>query len=153
MQYPHSSTSFYQAADHIQQCITNAKLTPPILVAHSASTYPAQKFLESYAVRGLVLVNPVPPRSAREVLPKLHNKWVGTQRQADQLRRYVGVDSLDQSSSQGTAEILNSDADRTGQPFLSTETALDEFLTRPNNPDSLVNLERGMLVTLVRGTV
>jgi pimeloyl-ACP methyl ester carboxylesterase len=153
MQYPHSSTSFYQAADHIQQCITNAKLTPPILVAHSAATYAAQKFLESYAVRGLVLVNPVPPKSAREVLSKLHNTWVGTHRQADKLQRYFGVDSLNQSSSQGMAEILKSDAGQTEQPFLATGTALQKFLTSPNNPDSLVNVERGMLVKLVTSTV
>jgi hypothetical protein len=66
---------------------------------------------------------------------------------------YFGVDSLKQSSSQGMPEIPKSDAGQTEQPFLATGTALREFLTSPNNPDSLVNLERGMLVTLVRGTV
>jgi pimeloyl-ACP methyl ester carboxylesterase len=153
MRYPYISTSFYQAADQIQQCITNAKLTPPILVAHSAATYAAQKFLESYAVRGLVLVNPVPPKSAREVLSKLRKKWVGTQRQADQLRMYFGVDSLSQSNLQGMVQVFKSNVDHTGQPFLATETELHEFLTSENNPDSRVNLERGMLVALVTSTV
>ena len=31
------------------------------MVAHSVSSFIAQKYLESYALKGLVLVNPVPP--------------------------------------------------------------------------------------------
>ena len=32
-----------------------------MLIAHSISTFIAQKYLESYALKGLVLINPVPP--------------------------------------------------------------------------------------------
>ena len=36
-------------------------LTPPVLVAHSLSSFIGQKYLESYSLKGLVLVNPIPP--------------------------------------------------------------------------------------------
>lgn len=32
-----------------------------MVIAHSISTFIAQKYLESYALKGLVLINPVPP--------------------------------------------------------------------------------------------
>ena len=48
--------------------------TPPILVAHGLGAFVAQKFLESYAAAGLVLVSPFPPlpqRPARRLLEAL----------------------------------------------------------------------------------
>jgi len=35
--------------------------TPPILVAHGVGTFVAQKYLESYAASGLVMIAPFPP--------------------------------------------------------------------------------------------
>ena len=54
-----------KAVDFLQESISSRGLTSPVLVAHSASTFLAQKFLESYSVQGLALVAPWPPRSGR----------------------------------------------------------------------------------------
>ena len=54
-----------KAVDFIQESIFHSGLTCPVLVAHSASSFLAQKFLESYSAQGLVLVNPWPPSSGR----------------------------------------------------------------------------------------
>jgi hypothetical protein len=43
-----------------QQGIMRHGMIPPILVAHSLSTFLTQKFLESYAISGLVAINPLP---------------------------------------------------------------------------------------------
>ncbi len=47
-------------ADRLQQAIQSAGMVPPVLVAHSLSSFVAQRFLESYPLAGLVLVNPIP---------------------------------------------------------------------------------------------
>ena len=39
------------------------------MIAHSVSSFIAQKYLESYALKGLVLVNPVPPVPGKVVQP------------------------------------------------------------------------------------
>jgi pimeloyl-ACP methyl ester carboxylesterase len=39
----------------------SSKGTPPILVAHGVGTFVAQKYLESYAASGLVMIAPFPP--------------------------------------------------------------------------------------------
>lgn len=51
----------------LHQSISHHKLTtpPPLLVAHSGSTFIAQKYLESFAAAGLVLLNPWPPHPKR----------------------------------------------------------------------------------------
>lgn len=49
----------------------------PILVAHSLSTYLAQKFLEKGSVAGLVLVNPSPIFPTRATL-KLFDRWISS---------------------------------------------------------------------------
>ena len=36
------------------------QMIPPIMVAHSLSSFVAQKYLESHALAGLVLMNPLP---------------------------------------------------------------------------------------------
>ena len=45
-----------------------------MFVAHSISSFIAQKYLESYSLKGLVLVNPVPP-SHTIVVENLLNKY------------------------------------------------------------------------------
>jgi hypothetical protein len=47
---------------HLNNCINRAGFTPPLIIAHSLSSYYAQKYLESYAASGLILYNPLPPR-------------------------------------------------------------------------------------------
>jgi hypothetical protein len=54
-----------KAVDFLQESISRSGLTCPVLVAHSASSFLAQKFLESYNAQGLALVAPWPPSSGR----------------------------------------------------------------------------------------
>ena len=49
-------------------------LTPPVIVAHSISSFIAQKYLESYSLKGLVLINPVPPVHTETVRNLLENE-------------------------------------------------------------------------------
>lgn len=42
------------------------------MIAHSVSSFIAQKYLESYALKGLVLVNPVPPIPEKVVQPLIN---------------------------------------------------------------------------------
>ena len=42
------------------------------MIAHSVSSFIAQKYLESYALKGLVLVNPVPPVPGKVVKPLIN---------------------------------------------------------------------------------
>ena len=73
--YLEHTKSFYDMADELHRIISNNKFTPPVLVAHSVSTYAAQKYLESYALTGLILVNPVPPFSAQRFIANLQHRW------------------------------------------------------------------------------
>ena len=54
-----------KAVDFLQESISRSGLTCPVLVAHSSSSFLAQKFLESYSAQGLALVAPWPPSSGR----------------------------------------------------------------------------------------
>ena len=56
------------AVDYLQESISCRGLTSPVLVAHSTSTFLAQKFLESYSAQGMALVAPWPPSSGRLAL-------------------------------------------------------------------------------------
>ena len=49
-------------------------LIPPVIVAHSISSFIAQKYLESYSLKGLVLINPVPPVHTETVRNLLENE-------------------------------------------------------------------------------
>jgi pimeloyl-ACP methyl ester carboxylesterase len=56
-------------SSHILKSLIRSQfgLTPPVLVAHSVSSFVGQKYLESYSLKGLVLVSPVPPSHADAV--------------------------------------------------------------------------------------
>lgn len=148
--HPSTSRNFYDTADAIQHLITCHKFTPPILIAHSVSTYTAQKFLESYALRGLVLVNPLPPRTAPAVMKHLQDKW-NLCRQAspaskvgDHLAFYYGVPSLESNQLKlPPKDAVQRREDLPAQPFLSSDEALLAFLAAKGNADSQVHLERG----------
>lgn len=47
----------------------------PVIVAHSISTFIVQKYIESFSVAGLVLINPVPPVSYDNVTKMLLHHW------------------------------------------------------------------------------
>lgn len=144
---PHPSTcgTFYDAADEIQRQITTHKYTPPVLVAHSAASYAAQKFLESYPLSGLILVNPVPPYSAQKAILALQHRWVesgelnGESAGGEHLVRYFGLPASTKHAIPESGRLRP----ETAQPFLSSSEALTMFLTAVHNPDAKVNLERG----------
>lgn len=75
MEYPRHATSIDEACDIIHINIRDYKLSPPpVLIAHSMSSFLVQKYLESYAASGLILVNPLPINCTRS-LAILHDRW------------------------------------------------------------------------------
>jgi pimeloyl-ACP methyl ester carboxylesterase len=137
-------STFYDAADTVHAHITQLKLTPPVLVAHSMSTYMIQKYLESYALSGLVLVNPIPPFSAPTVTAKLLQRWQHSRANGATpsfaISRYYGISQCMSGISNGEAIAEGGQPE---QPFLADMDALQTFLTAPDNADARVNLERG----------
>lgn len=115
--------TFEASADQLHRQIVAAKLTPPIMVAHSMSTFAAQKYLESYALSGLVLVNPFPPSNARHTL----NQWFAQQQAI--------ADTLNQVGKYGWSMVEESALQRNIQSILADVRATPE--------DDRVNLERG----------
>lgn len=61
----------YKLADNLQLIIESNKLVPPLLIAHSFSCLVAQKFLESYSLKGLIMIDPIPPRKTLEFIEKM----------------------------------------------------------------------------------
>jgi hypothetical protein len=104
-----------------------------------------QKYLESYALSGLVLVNPIPPFTAPAVTANLQHRWQESHTEAStpsaSITRYYGI-------AEGTDCISNSaivtSETSPEQPFLARSAAVQTFLTAPDNADAKVNLERGM---------
>lgn len=85
MEYPSYSTSIDEACDTVNETVIAHKLSPPpILIAHSMSTFIAQKYLESYPASGIILVNPLPVNCST-VLQTLTQRW----KDIDILRRYA----------------------------------------------------------------
>jgi pimeloyl-ACP methyl ester carboxylesterase len=141
--YVSQKSTFYDAADTVHAHIAQLKLTPPVLVAHSMSTYMIQKYLESYALSGLVLVNPIPPFSAPAATTKLLKRWqdIHAKRSSPSSTvNYYGVSHMISDISNDEAII---DEGQQEQPFLANMDALHTFLTAPDNADARVNLERG----------
>lgn len=147
-------------ANLLHKEVVQQKLTPPVLVAHSISTFVAQKYLESYALSGLILVNPIPP-SATPALAALKSKWESSLRASqitslesssgeqlcDTLLRYYGLRGQHPQGVDGEADTaLASRCTLTGtasQPFFSVDSVLRTALGGGNAEDTSVNLERG----------
>lgn len=126
--------SFEESANRLRSEIVEAKLTPPIMIAHSAATFVAQKYLESYALSGLVLVNPFPASKVRHHL----SKW-GEQ---EQLRLY---DCLrNHSSNQFNKFTSTKDQE---EEKLKLKLQFEAILANTTADDDYVNLERGMCIT------
>ena len=134
-------------ADEIQKHITSNKLTPPVLIAHSMSTYAAQKFLESYALSGLVLINPIPPYTAPTVISKLLQHYKQCIDSQDHkschtnniTARYYGIN--DPSIIRDMMNPM-----KTEFSVLKSTVDVNKFLHEENNLDSVVNLENGKLI-------
>jgi pimeloyl-ACP methyl ester carboxylesterase len=73
-EFPHFAENIDQAVDALHRALSPISFHPPVVVAHSMSTYIAQKYLESYALSGLILVNPVPPQPSKAIA-KLLERW------------------------------------------------------------------------------
>jgi len=69
--FPAGFSDIAAVADLYQQAIYDAQLTPPLMVAHSLGTLCALKFLESYSISGLVMLNPLPPLAPSETISTL----------------------------------------------------------------------------------
>jgi pimeloyl-ACP methyl ester carboxylesterase len=75
IEYPLHGSTVDEMVDTINRVVKEHKFIPPVLIAHSMSSFVAQKYLESYALSGLVLVNPLPPYSTGVVLRSLQSRW------------------------------------------------------------------------------
>jgi len=71
------SSSPEEMSDMVQEHVLRARLPVPVMVTHSLSSFVGQKFLESHALCGLVMVCPLSPSSrtgsASRLLERLIN--------------------------------------------------------------------------------
>jgi pimeloyl-ACP methyl ester carboxylesterase len=138
MELDASSGSLRQAVRSIEAVVKSCGYWPPVVVCHSLSTFAAQKYLESFSLSGLVLVNPFPPHP-----------------EATFLSRYMSVVGDDDTNSDdGAAAVAR--AQRVFQLpaglSLSGRTSKNAFplqLLREMqaDPTSRVRLESGELVS------
>lgn len=162
MEYPVSGNSFEEMANLLHKEVLRNKFTPPVVVAHSLSTFVVQKYLESFALSGLVLVNPIPP-NAYPALAKLNLQWNNSQRRPQEICIASAENKVDVTSvlfeyygvcmqtGRSTSNLLPSPelqtsfahSSPTAQPFLSTEKLLHSYLEDSHQEDTVVNLERG----------
>ena len=62
MQLPANMSNVDEMVDSINNEFVKNKITPPIMITHSFSTLIGQRYLESYGLKGLVMINPLPPK-------------------------------------------------------------------------------------------
>lgn len=74
IEFPHFAENIDQAVSTLHNSLAPISFQPPVLIAHSMSTFVAQKYLESYALSALILVNPLPPKPSISIA-KLLKKW------------------------------------------------------------------------------
>lgn len=65
IEFPHFAENVDDAVNSLHSEISKVAFMPPIMIAHSLSSFVAQKYLESYALAGLIMVNPIPPDPAK----------------------------------------------------------------------------------------
>ena len=59
------------AVDYLETVKTKHGLVPPIMITFGFTTFIGQKYLESYSLRGLIMVNPLPPHNYESALRRL----------------------------------------------------------------------------------
>ena len=59
------------AVDYLENVKTKHGLVPPIMITFGLTTFVGQKYLESYSLRGLIMVNPIPPHNYEAALRRL----------------------------------------------------------------------------------
>lgn len=155
-------SSFEEKANQLHNEVVSQKFTPPVLIVHSMSSFVAQKYLESYALSGLIMVNPVPSQvtSALTLMSEKFrvnledhqydpiDKILKTRHLRSGLLSYYGLHDQYPHSSNifPSGHVLDNYAlsPSTCQPFFSTENDLKNALHGNNAADTVVNLERGM---------
>ena len=171
MEYPGGSVLVDKAVESLHEMIKENKLTPPIMVAHSMSSFIAQKYLESYALRALIIVNPIPPNTSSGCMTTLFEKWkcsyansVCTNTDAPlssvlnfALRDYYGIQKVDSGNIELNVDNLVGDellgaaatvSRRAGtavvQPYIGNIESLHMLMHGRGKDDQSVNLERGI---------
>ena len=74
LEFPHLEENVDDAVNFLHREISSVAFMPPVLIAHSLSSFLAQKYLESYALAGLIMVNPIPPNPTKPC-SKLLERW------------------------------------------------------------------------------
>ncbi len=116
MEFPHDCASIDDGVAMLHNAFAPVSFQPPILVAHSLSTFIAQKYLESFALSGLILVNPIPPypsHAAANLLnrwlmirDRVGNKWNDGQH-LDSIMEYYGLRSSKMGEVGGESTLEN----------------------------------------------
>lgn len=156
-----------EMAKSIYDEVVKNKLTPPIAITHSLSTFVGQKYLESFPLKGLVMINPIPPSTADNTMSELHNRWKrsmqylcskgGSSLSKEEfldktVRLYYGVCShfpagkadLVSQELLGRAHLYaNSDSLKEMEPFMINEKAFFQLVHGRNSHDASVTLEPG----------
>ncbi len=115
---------------------------PPILVAHSLSTFLAQKYLESFALSGLILVNPITPYPSRAAANLLNrwlmirgkgNKWNDSQ-YFDSIMEYYGLrrSKMGEVEGESTLENVNLSDEYLEHIDRGTIKLIDSLVNDPN---------------------
>jgi pimeloyl-ACP methyl ester carboxylesterase len=76
---------------YLHRSLSRNCFRPPVLVTHSIGTFIGQKYLESFPLSGLIMVNPIPPASGG-TLRKLMSRWNSQTVLNDRLASYYNVD-------------------------------------------------------------
>ena len=140
-----------ELVEFLHSAIQSSGDTPPVLIAHSLSSYIAQKYLESYSLAGLILVNPVPmePQQCVSALLKEWNAVIFKNKNESNenlIRHYYRTPSSSSSSSGGggggsTESVVSQQSVPT--KFRPFSLKLGSFIA--TNPEASVKLEPGKL--------
>lgn len=151
IEYPVVGNSFEEMANLLHQQIVLNKFTPPVVVAHSLSTFVVQKYLESYALSGLVLINPIPPTATQAII-NLNSQWndsLASAQERESSKKEISYNEvvLDYYGCTASSELCHwhatANSAATAQPFFSSDKLLREYLDGQFQDDTVVNLERG----------
>ena len=134
----HANENLEAAIDKLENFIVHRGLVNPVLVSHSSSTFVAQKYLESFSLRGLIMLNPWPPNALR-ISQILKNQW---------LKSDIGVNSKILFESKPAHRLLDYYNIKDAEPnFVSiditTVPAIIEELSQKGN-ELVVKLEPGI---------
>jgi len=149
-EFPSEEDTPDAGAKMVAQVIEENKLIPPVMIAHSMSTYVAYKFLESYSFKGLVLLNPLPPNSKRAagVLKEKYDNSISSGESGDDVSQVctyyggTGEDNADNNDALLPSTSSLSSFALSSMPFpvkmLAHIAASDQVLLEPGAVPALV---------------